>query len=111
MNDPNILVDLIEAGVLVQINAGSILGRYGKDSQKTAEILLEHDMVHFIATDMHSDRNRYYSIKEAVEVAKKYTDRAVDLVTTNPELILSGEYLEPPDPKEYKKRGFWFFRF
>jgi len=46
-----------------------------------------------------------------VEVAKKYTDRAVDLVTTNPELILSGEYLEPPEPKEYKKRGFWFFRF
>lgn len=111
VNDPNILVDLIEAGVLVQINAGSILGRYGKDSQKTAEILLEHDMVHFIATDMHSDKNRYYSLKEAVEVAKKYTDRAVDLVTTNPELILSGEYLEPPEPKEYKKRGFWFFRF
>ncbi|MFA6694103.1 MAG: CpsB/CapC family capsule biosynthesis tyrosine phosphatase [Bacillota bacterium] len=111
VSDPNLLIDIIHAGVLTQINAGSILGRYGKESKKTAQILLEHNMVHFIASDMHSDKNRYYSLKEAVDEASKYTENALDLVTTNPETILNKEYLEPGDPREYKKRGFWFFKF
>lgn len=111
INNPNRLLSIINAGVLCQVNAGSLLGRYGKESQKTVEILLEHQMAHFIASDMHSPKNRYYSLKEAVTNASKFTDHALDLVTTNPEIILQRDgFLEIYEPKEYRKKGFWFFR-
>ena len=110
VEDPNRLIPFIQAGVLCQVNAGSILGRYGKESQKTAQIILEHGMAHFIASDMHSTHHRYYSLNEAIAEASKYTKNAQDLVTTNPEIILRGDYLEPEEPKPYKKRGLWFFK-
>ncbi len=111
IENPNYLLQLINAGVLCQINAGSLLGSYGKESQKTARILLEHNMAHFIASDMHSLKHRYYSLKEAVAIATKYTENALALVTTNPKTILEKGYLEVSEPKEYKKKGFWFLKF
>ena len=110
VRNPNNLLPLINTGVLCQVNAGSLLGSYGKESQKTAQILLEHNMAHFIASDMHSANHRYYSLKEAVAVAEKYTD-PLALVTTNPKTILTKGYLEVSEPKEYKKKGFWFLKF
>lgn len=109
INDPNLLVELIRKSVLCQVNAGSILGSYGKTCQKTAQILLEHNMVHFIASDMHSPNRLYYSLKEAVAQAQEYTDSASDMVLKNPQTILNNGFLEVSEPKQYKKRGFWFF--
>ncbi len=42
-----------DAGVLLQINANSLAGYYGVDARKTAEKLIDNDLVDFIGSDMH----------------------------------------------------------
>src|SRR3990172_6240301 len=39
----------IEQGCFVQVTAGSFLGRFGKRAEQSANTLLRHQMVHFIA--------------------------------------------------------------
>jgi protein-tyrosine phosphatase len=51
--NPDRLVRLIAQGILLQVNMGSLLGDFGKKSQKTACYLAEHRAVHFVAADAH----------------------------------------------------------
>ncbi|EAS19067.1 capsular polysaccharide biosynthesis protein [Flavobacteria bacterium BBFL7] len=45
--------DLKDRGFLFQLNLLSIEGHYGKDAQKKAMLLLEHQLYDFIGTDAH----------------------------------------------------------
>lgn len=49
---------LFERGCLLQLNFGSILGWYGRKSQKTALSILTNGMCHLIATDCHGHGKR-----------------------------------------------------
>jgi protein-tyrosine phosphatase len=42
-----------DAGVLLQINANSLAGYYGMEAKKTAEKLIDNELVDFIGSDMH----------------------------------------------------------
>ena len=52
--DPNVLLPLIEAGMLLQITVSSFTGKFGKTAQQTAETLMHRNMAHVLATDAHS---------------------------------------------------------
>jgi len=52
------LLDQISNGLKVQLNTGSILGRFGEASHKTAMELIEKESVHYLASDAHSASNR-----------------------------------------------------
>ncbi len=47
--------DLIDRGVLLQVNLLSLSGSYMKPAQKFAEKLIENKMVSFLGTDCHND--------------------------------------------------------
>ena len=47
------LDSLRELGVLFQINYGSLVGKYGKNCEKTAKKLLKQKYVSFMGTDIH----------------------------------------------------------
>lgn len=102
-DDPNQLFDLILMGCLSQANAGSFLGIFGSSSKRTAEILLEHNMVHFIGSDAHNSTSRRIDLS-MVKVPKY-------LLTTNPKKVLLGQAVESEEPIRYKKRGFFSFLF
>lgn len=51
--DPRCLLRLLESGVLLQVNMGSLFGLYGKRAKQAAEFLLANQMAHFLATDSH----------------------------------------------------------
>ena len=51
---PEILADLVERGVISQVTGGSLLGHFGRDAQRSAEYLIQHNLVHLIASDGHS---------------------------------------------------------
>ncbi|MFZ5986471.1 MAG: tyrosine-protein phosphatase [Bacillota bacterium] len=61
-----LLDELVDNGALIQINAGSILGKHGKKARKEAIRLIRAGMVHFIASDSHGGR-RVMSDKNEVE--------------------------------------------
>ncbi len=52
------LIKLVEHGLLLQINAGSLLGSFGRKSQDVARELFSKGCGHFIASDTHDTRKR-----------------------------------------------------
>ncbi len=65
--------ELRDMGVLIQVNAASVMGGFGKSTKATVEKLLKKQMIDFIGTDAHSDGSRSPKIKECAEyLSKKY---------------------------------------
>lgn len=54
LSDYRVLDTFINSGVLMQLNAGSLLGLYGWSVKRLAKKLLEKGMVHMCASDTHS---------------------------------------------------------
>ncbi len=52
------LTDLIGQGLQIQVNVGSLLGKFGKSSKKLAMFLIDNNCVHFLASDAHSALGR-----------------------------------------------------
>ena len=58
MAQPDRIHAFVDSGCWLQITAGSIAGRFGETSRKTAVTLLENDWAHVIASDAHNIDNR-----------------------------------------------------
>lgn len=63
--------ELKEMGVLIQVNAASVTGFFGKQSKTIAEQLLKKELVDFIGTDAHSDGGRAPKIQECARILTK----------------------------------------
>lgn len=111
--DTNKLFDLVKKGVLTQLNSGSLMGRYGRKVQKTAKILLVHNLIHMIGSDVHSISNGFYSLSQGVNIASEIVgiERAKEMVTAIPEKIVDGETIEVSPPKHAKNGGFRKLRY
>jgi protein-tyrosine phosphatase len=58
MANPALVGPLVDAGCLMQITAGSLLGTFGPHSQSVAERLASDGLVHFVSTDAHGLKSR-----------------------------------------------------
>ena len=107
---PEKLINFVKYGGLLQVNAGSILGDFGKTTQKIALWLLESKLVHFIGSDAHGPNGRTFKLQKAATELKESLDQSYidDLVTNNPRKIIDHISLEPmPIPESPQKpRGF-----
>ena len=68
---PNTLPGLLPKGVLTQLNAGSLTGVYGRKVQKTARTLLKKNLIHIMASDIHSFSNVTYPLIRGIDAAEK----------------------------------------
>lgn len=65
--------ELVDTGALLQINTGSIVGKYGKDAKKYVYKLMDQDLVFGVGTDAHNTSSRSPKMRKAAElVEKKY---------------------------------------
>lgn len=83
-------------GALIQINAGSLLGHFGRQPTRTARYLLREDIAHVMASDAHDPGPRSVAIlRQAFEEACRLVGetKAKELVICNPSRILNGENL------------------
>jgi protein-tyrosine phosphatase len=96
-NDQDRIAEWLQRGVLVQVTAGSVLGRMGKHAERMAHELLENRWVHFLATDAHNTTSRAPKMREAMElVASKYRpDYAHLLCVSNPLAVFMGKPMPP----------------
>jgi protein-tyrosine phosphatase len=113
-SDEGRVAEWLQRGVLVQVTAGSVLGRMGKRAERMAHELLENRWVHFLATDAHNTTSRVPKMREAFElVANKYgPDYAHLLCVSNPLAVFLGKPLPPQlEPlklyKEFKEKSWW----
>lgn len=106
--DPNKLLELADNGVLFQTNYGSILGQYGKEALKTAKLLLQHNFIHFLGTDVHKTGHIYENIDEIKRQLRKIIseEKIEELTQINAEKVIQDEEIETEMP--YKiKQGFF----
>ncbi len=66
---PQLILELVQRGVLMQVTAGSITGRFGSAAAQVARLMIENKLVHFIATDMHDNASRGTELKKALAIA------------------------------------------
>jgi len=105
--DPNILFDFVMNGVVVQLNAGSILGCFGRYIKKTARIMLTHRLVHVVASDMHSDDSITQGHAAPAVEELIGSEEASLMFTENPGRILAGEAFHKESPQRFEddRRG------
>lgn len=108
LQEPSILYDWIRMGILTQITASSLVGRYGPEWERFALKLLEHGMVHMIATDAHGRKIRRPKMDSARKVAEQVLgkDMALELVRGTPKRILKGEPVIPVEPVPFRSPSF-----
>lgn len=106
----NLIYECINEGALIQVNSSSIIGKNGNEIKKVSDILLDNNMVHFIATDAHSSTRRRPIIKETYNyIVKKYGEKkAQTLFIQNPSKVINNEEICIESPIRYEKsKGFF----
>lgn len=95
MEDLEKVEELIESGVYVQINVGSVIGTAGGKIKKNVKKLLKADMVHFIGTDAHDEKRRAPLMQKCIHVIeKKYgTDTAERILHKNPSYLIQNKII------------------
>jgi protein-tyrosine phosphatase len=101
--DPGIVTEWIEHGVLVQINAPSLLGRMGERAQVTAELLLMNNRVQFIGSDAHGLRARTPKLSAAGQKIQSLVGREQmeQLMITNPRAVIAGQDITVAELTEF----------
>ncbi len=111
---PDLVLPLVERGVLLQVTAGSIVGQFGPRVQKTARNMLQRGMVHLIASDAHDDTHRRPVLAEAVRAAGEIVgpEQAHAMVCERPWAIVQNAEFEvqPPHAATPARRAFWSWR-
>ena len=93
----------LRIGALVQVTASSLTGRFGPQAERAARWLLDHQWVHFLATDAHNLESRPPLLRPASDhVAERYGQETAErLCHNNPRAAFYGEPLGPqPQPAE-----------
>lgn len=107
--DPNALLELIEKGVLFQMNYGSVSGLYGKNIKKTAMKLLKANMIHFLGTDAHRHHSIYTNMNELKDNIIKIIgeEKFKELSEENPNHVINNEDITITEPIKIKKSFFF----
>lgn len=79
-----------EAGARLQVNYGSLVGRYGSEAQTVAWRLLGQGLVDYLASDFHGQsRLKIYKREAWAEIHERGGDEALDLLCrVNPARVL-----------------------
>ena len=103
--NPNLLLDYIEQGVLCQTNYGSVMGKYGTKVQKMAKVLLQHGMIHFLGSDAHRPDSIYRNVPDILPTLKEWIGREKlkELTEVNPVYVLRNEEFEIDEPEMLQK--------
>ena len=99
--NPELINLWTKMGCLLQVNRGSLLGRFGPGAQRMAAELVERGFVTAVATDAHSLRVRTPWMKDIQTLlSQEYSPQlARKLLLQNPQHILRNEPLPPSEPE------------
>ncbi len=107
-----VLIPFLERGVLCQVNAGSLFGKYGPQAQKRGHEILSMQWAAFLASDKHRPSSKgpmlRYGKSQLVGLPGEYLE---EITVRNPGLVLAGKSVPQIDydilkvPKEKKFLG------
>ena len=108
--EPERFFPIIEMGALGQMDTGSITGQFGKRVQQAVRVMLEHGLIHFIASDCHNTRNRLPGMSDAVALTAEIVgaEYARAIAEANPLAVVEGRPIPSvPNPELPKKKKRW----
>lgn len=105
IDNPNILHSMLEKGALTQMNLQSLEGMYGKSAMETAQVLLKHNMIHFAATDTHSDGRRSPETRRMLKLLESKVGKETywRIVYENPEKVIMNKPITTQYAEKVKK--------
>lgn len=100
IRNPQRAFEFVQRGALLQMNAGSIIGRHGEPVKDTALMLLNSNLIHFVGSDGHNARGRPLKLRAAWDaVAEGWGEQQARLLfEQNPRKAIIGEEIIPPEP-------------
>lgn len=108
--DPNLLYRLVKQGALAQLTAASVVGKFGKNIQKTCFDMIKHHMIHFIASDAHNVGSRGVILSEAYKtIQDKFGIDYVQLYQESSEKIIEGKDIYVVSPEKMRKKFLGIF--
>lgn len=110
---PEVMDDVVAAGGLLQVTAGSLTGGFGASPQRIAEYCVKHRLIHFIASDAHDTKKRPFGMTAAYEAICQMADESLaNLVCCeNPARVFAGDEVacEVLTRGRPKRKKWWFF--
>jgi protein-tyrosine phosphatase len=108
---PSLVAEYASRGVYIQVTAMSMAGEFGTAAKKCGDLLLQHNCVHFLASDTHRPSRRPPILSRGRDAAAKLVgqERARRLVYDNPLAVVEGRALSVEPPIPFETRGGWFF--
>ncbi len=109
---PETVAEVVRAGGLIQITAGSLTGGFGGTAKKIAEWCVRKRLVHFVASDAHDTRRRPFGLSAARDAVANLADAelAERVVCENPAKVAEGvDVAAGPAGRPRSGRG-WFAR-
>lgn len=98
--EPELVYDLIQKGVLMQANYGSIIGQYGEKAKIIVKKLFESNMIHFLGSDVHRQNTIYPKIPRILDEISEIVgeEKLNELTTRNPKLVLNNKRIDIDEP-------------
>lgn len=93
-NDMQFFYDLRTMGVLMQINFSSLVGGYGERAKRVAKELLKYNLVSFVGSDVHSEKDhRYDDVAKAMKIIKRIVgnERFLDITERNFDKVINNK--------------------
>ena len=109
MKNHDLIVNLIQQGVLMQVNAGSLIGDYGKEVKKTSEEFVKRNMIHILGSDGHNITSRKTKLKGAYAYVKDSNKAMYEWIYKNQTNIINNDSIMELLELKLKKNKISFF--
>ncbi|SER60320.1 tyrosine-protein phosphatase [Salisediminibacterium halotolerans] len=104
---PSQLYEFVRSGVLTQVTAASLTGRFGSAIETFSWQLIDHKLTHIIASDAHNTVSRGFMMKDAfAAIEAERGEELAAMFQANAEDLVDGRQVipEPPQPIERTKK-------
>lgn len=109
--NPVLLADLVERGILLQLNSGSITGDFGPGARRLARQIVLAGAGNFLGSDAHSPHGRPADLARAASLVRDWAgdEMLARMTRVNPMKILNGEEIDQTGalPQPRKRRSWW----
>ena len=95
-NNYKILSKFIDKGYIIQLDAGSLLGHFGRETKKCVNNIIASGYFHLIGSDAHNNKKRNFCIDDLFKIKNPIIDEYNTLIfKENPLSIINGESVSP----------------
>lgn len=100
LKNPSRAFDFVQRGIFLQMNAGSLTGKYGTRVKTLATTLMDSRLIHFVGSDGHNTGRRSMHMGETYRLVRETwgEQSARQIFFENPRKMLAGEELDVSEP-------------